>query len=111
MAKYPNDSDKRISNVVALSPCAVATYLVNDPIQPAAFDSARRLLSAPEIPRELAEITEADASAPKGRQLWHGPSNYYWNVTLKNYCDHNPAVCEKYCEFYPDYCEDFCSRE
>ena len=50
MAKYPNDSSNRISNVVALSPCAVATFLVKDKVQPAFFNSTRRLLNALEAP-------------------------------------------------------------
>ena len=60
MAKYPNDSLARISNVVTLSPCAVTTFFVREPIQPAFFntpddDDSRRLLSAAmeEAPREL----------------------------------------------------------
>ena len=43
--------------------------------------------------------------------MTRGPSDYYWNVTLKNYCEREPVVCERYCEFYPEYCEQFCSYE
>ena len=116
MAKYPNDSLARVSNVVVLSPCAVTTFFVREPVQPAFFDNddERRLLSATseEAPRELEDITFADAMAPTGRQLRSGGrSEYYWNVTLKNYCDSNPAVCDRYCEFFPEYCDEFCSRE
>ncbi len=103
MAKYPTDSDARIANVVALAPCAIPTYFDND-------DDERRLLKAEvgEIPRGLAAITEGEGA--EGRELWHGPSEYYWNVTLRNYCDHYPSDCEDYCDYYPAYCDEFCSR-
>ena len=106
MAAFPITSKDRISNVMSLAPCAVSETTFPLPLD------SRRLLEAVEdlildIPRELHDITETEFI---GRKLQRNPSEYYWNVTLRNYCDRNPDVCYNYCDFYPEYCEEFCDR-
>ena len=98
MAKYPTDALARIQNIVALAPCAIPTAFASEA-------SDARILSDKTPPRELASLLDAD-QASKGRKLSvHGPSNYYWNVTLYNWCWHNHPACFNYCDWYPEYCD------
>lgn len=135
LSLLPTDSDKYLSQLINLAPCAVR----DEPTACEADDDSalRRVLSAEapagEAPRELAEAVEEDMKEMKrelgdtvaDRKLHsyytqsHSNSHYnqhdsyyyndFWSRTAR-YCAWYSDSCYDYCDWYPDYCDEFCVR-
>ena len=110
-------ADSKVSQLIALTPCLVPTYLSSN-------SSHRRLDDMTNLDGDIRELHETFMSErerelsvgePAGRELSHTYfDNYnttyrssYWDRT-ERYCDYYAGSCYSYCDWYPSHCNEFC---
>ena len=99
-----------ISQLIALTPCLVPTYLSSN-------SSHRRLDDMTNLDGDIRELHETFQDDLK-RELSEGDSSgrdlsdtyyrsSYWDRT-ERYCDFYAGSCFSYCDWYPSHCSEFC---
>ena len=123
-----NESDEisgltNISQVLALTPCLVPTFL-NQSSDDSDSSHHRRLENMTNLDgniRELHEtfMSERERELSEGEPARRDLSSFYYNdynTTYRSsywdrterYCDYYQGSCFNYCDWYPSYCGEFC---